>query len=333
MWTEERKLLEYHRGRGVFYPLIQVQTPAPARAAPSRAAASGGAGEGSGEPPVGTHLPVMVAVVCGVLLVLWELSMSLSPDAWLRALVSCAVLVLSLLSADRARLSGKDPKYGGLASWLGSLGGSPSDPRPSTQRGDSQPVKALAWHPHLNMFAVALADASMGEYVKFYDMDAEQWLQTVIFTASLRFLSPAPPTRLLSDSNVEPPVHTGCVRDTHTHTHTHTHTPRAQIVKHQFQSAISCLEFQPHGGSNIAVACQEGIGIWQLEPAHHASPRTDQLVASDNCLSAWMSWYGCICVLSCLRARARARARASAKCRPIASFPPHPLLATRLSAD
>ena len=35
LWTEERKMLEYHRGRGVFYPLIQVRKPAPAAATTS----------------------------------------------------------------------------------------------------------------------------------------------------------------------------------------------------------------------------------------------------------------------------------------------------------
>ena len=242
LWTEERKMLEYHRGRGVFYPLIQVRKPAPAAATTSLRDPP--LHEGGGATSSGTTFPAMVAVVGGVLLVVFELRISLGPDAWLRALVSCAVLLLSLLSAHSMRPSAKGQKFahGGLAAWFGSDGASPADSRAGTQREDSQPVRAFAWHPHLNMFAVALADASKSasEYVAFYDLDAEQWLQTV--------------------------------------------------VKHQFQSAISCLEFQPNGGSTIAVACQEGIGIWQLEPAHHAPPHTDQTRPLDNCLSAWMSW-------------------------------------------
>lgn len=198
-WSEERKLLEYHRGRGVFYPLIQVQKPAPSSMFQSLNPA---AGEGSIEhESPSSPFAAVVAVTGGLLLIFYELSINDSGNPLLRAVLSCIILALAVLSADHVRLYRKDPQSARsleqrFASLLGLLTTSPGK-RTNNKGQASQAVKAITWHPYLNIFAVALSGES-SEHLAFYDMDAEQW--------------------------------------------------RPTVVKHQFQRAITCLQFQPNSG-------------------------------------------------------------------------------------
>jgi len=237
-WSEECKLLEYHRGRGVFYPLIQVRKQA------SLASHAPGTGEAE---VVGSHFATTVALAGGALLFFYELGVNSSSNPLLRAALSCALLVFTVFSAERVRLSRKNPQSSrGLEERLASLLGLvASRAGTSTTKSEhaSQAVQAISWHPHLNTFAVAQMDAykdGSSEYVAFYDMNSEQWLPTV--------------------------------------------------VKHQFQRVITCLQFQPNAGGTIAVGCEEGICLWNFEPAHLVSPAAPNLHGPDTALSAWMSW-------------------------------------------
>ena len=239
-WSEEGKLLEYHRGRGVFYPFIQVQQQ---ESAPASAVASAGDDQTT---------PMLVVVAGCLLLVGYELGIHVNGSPVFRALLGCAILVLAVLSADRIRFSRKDPQAARgverrLASLLG-LDARPTGASTIDATSASQPVKALSWHPYLNRFAVALGKGHFvrnfknesSEHLAFYDMDAEQWLPTV--------------------------------------------------VKHEFQRAISCLQYQPHSGGSIAVTCQEGICLWNLEPAQVGSQASSNYGA-ETAIAAWMSWY------------------------------------------
>ena len=234
-WSEDRKLLEYHRGRGIFYPLIQVRNPA---------------SSSTGQPPVAENSckhdssassrnSVLAAFTGGILLCVYELCFNRSGNPLLRALISSIVLFLVVLNADRVRPSRKNPQSAhGLEQLLASLLGILAMPADRSSSKKRHAVKAISWHPYLNTFAIALMGDS-SEHVAFYDMDLEQWQPTV--------------------------------------------------VKHEFQRAISCLQFQPKSGGNIAVACQQGIALWHFEPARLATTAAPVPNAPDA-ISAWMSW-------------------------------------------
>lgn len=253
LWSEERKLLEYHRSRGVIYPPIQVQKQTPESLSASQTATSGCGAEAGGARKIAT----MIAFAGGLLLIFYELAVNNSGNPVLRAILSCAFLGLTVVSADRARLSGKDPQsMRGLEHFMSSLLGLLPMPDASTgtSANPSQPVRAIAWHPYLNMFAVALMDANKldsSEHIAFYDMDAERWLPTV--------------------------------------------------VKHQFQRAITSMQFQPNSGGSIAVACREGICLWHLEPhtTHNLHEQASNTTPPESALSAWMSWYVLCDLLAC----------------------------------
>jgi hypothetical protein len=246
-WSEESKLLDYHRGRGVFYPLIQLRKERQAASSSTRASAESEDGTEHVRLSGGWHFSAAVAVAASLFLFFFELSVNSSSDSLMRAIVSSAFLICAVLSADRLRVCSKDHKLSlvlekKFASLLGVAGA--SAPALDRDKGRAmQTVQALSWHPYLNMFAVALKDAykdSSSEHVAFYDMDAEQWLPTV--------------------------------------------------VKHQFQRGVTCLQFQPHSGGNLAVSCDEGICLWHFEPAQLVSHASNPH-APDIALSAWMSWF------------------------------------------
>ena len=177
-WSEERKLLEYHRGRGVFYPLIQVR--AQGNDLPGSVPAEGGDDHERG------HFSTSVAVAGSLFFFFYELGLQGGSGCVLRAVVSSVVLILAVLAANNVGLSHKDPLTSyGLERRLAELMGLAAEPaaRGRNQARDKNAVKALSWHPYLNMFAVALSDTQKNcgsEHVAFYDMDAEEWLPTVV---------------------------------------------------------------------------------------------------------------------------------------------------------
>lgn len=180
-WSEEGKLLEYHRGRGVFYPFIQVQ--GRVQDPPARPAAEG-------EPERAS--PAIFVVAGGLLLLGYELGVNADSSPLLRALLAFGILVYAVVSADRARCSRKDPQVTrGVERRLAALMGIDARPQ-EAGAGEaalpSQPVKAISWHPYLNRFALALSKGHFArpyknessEHIAFYDMDAERWLSTVV---------------------------------------------------------------------------------------------------------------------------------------------------------
>ena len=75
-WSEERKLLEYHRGRGVFYPLIQVR--AQGNDLPGSVPAEGGDDHERG------HFSTSVAVAGSLFFFFYELGLQGRPEAKFR---------------------------------------------------------------------------------------------------------------------------------------------------------------------------------------------------------------------------------------------------------
>ncbi|KAJ1492861.1 hypothetical protein T484DRAFT_1880295, partial [Baffinella frigidus] len=177
----ERKLLDYHQAQGVFYPLIQVaSTPPPSSAGSSPQPPSSPDGVANG---ANLQLQASIALAGGLVLLIlsgrgWDGGdASLWNGVLSAGFFACFILYLTVQAYPHLRR----PFDNALLDLLRLRDESPvlDTPRALSSPGRAHAVQGLAWHPHLNRFAVALRDGTT-DYIALYDMDKELWLPTVL---------------------------------------------------------------------------------------------------------------------------------------------------------
>ncbi|XP_068853795.1 aladin isoform X2 [Aphelocoma coerulescens] len=121
-------------------------------------------------------------------------------------------------------------------------------------------VRAFAWHPHTNKFAVALLDDSIRVYNSNRSPCSPRECQSLLRRRLCRLLLQPPqvspswdfrPARALSGL--------GTARLSHT-------SATVPSLKHRLQRNVAAMAWKPLCASILAVACQSCVLVWHLDP-------------------------------------------------------------------
>ncbi|XP_072775761.1 aladin isoform X1 [Taeniopygia guttata] len=121
-------------------------------------------------------------------------------------------------------------------------------------------IRAFAWHPHTNKFAVALLDDSIRVYNSSRSPCSPRECQSLLRRRLSRLLLQPPqvspgwdfwPARALSGPGTPRPSHTSAT---------------VPSLKHRLQRNVAAMAWKPLCASILAVACQSCVLVWHLDP-------------------------------------------------------------------
>ncbi|XP_030921170.1 aladin [Geospiza fortis] len=144
-------------------------------------------------------------------------------------------------------------------------------------------VRAFAWHPHTNKFAVALLDDSIRVYNSNRCPCSPRECQSLLRRRLCRLLLQPPqvsPSWALSGL--------GTPRLSHT-------SATVPSLKHRLQRNVAAMAWKPLCASILAVACQSCVLVWHLDPTSLSTSPVDTAmlvwdVSTETCVQ--LQWFG-----------------------------------------